>query len=116
MSKVQELVGYVQRWNKNGDEHPAWGLRLAESHGKGDERTYTNYTVKVSRASGIDLRQFKKDDRLRISGTQQTESREYDGKRYDNLVIWAETVEIANSTPAQTPDNWVEVDDPDAPF
>jgi single-stranded DNA-binding protein len=69
----------------------------------------------VSRASGIDLTQFRKGDRVKVSGKEVTETREHDGKKFYDLVLWADRVEHAerssggaqgsqNTQPAQTPD------------
>lgn len=90
-----KMTGYVQDWNKNSPEHPEWGMKVDEAHGKkGEEKVYTNYTVKVSRQAGIDLRNFKKGDRVTVTGQLVSEAREWEGKKLKNLVIWATTVGI----------------------
>jgi len=114
VAKVSELIGYVGKWSKNQDQHPAWALKLSEAHGKGDEKTYTDWTVKVSKASGLDLAKFQPGDRVTVAGRSTTEVREYEGKSYKNLVLWADSIEKAEQKSA-IPNNWVEVDD-GAPF
>lgn len=93
---------FIEPWTKNTEAHPAWGLKSAETHRKknesGDYETSgrTFRTVKVSRASGIDLTQFAKGDRIKVEGQEITETREHEGKKYYDLVVWARTVEIAS--------------------
>ena len=100
---------FIEPWTKNSDEHPAWGMKSAETHRKkkdGSDHEYettgrTFRTVKVSRASGIDLTQFRKGDRVKVTGQESTEGREYDGKKYYDLVVWAQTVEAADRGQSQ---------------
>jgi hypothetical protein len=101
MAKI-EFEAFVEPWTKNTDEHPAWGIKTAETHSKKNPETdryettgRTFRTVKVSRASGIDLTAFRKGDRVQVFGTEQTETREYEGKKYYDLVVWADRVEPA---------------------
>lgn len=115
MAKIEELIGYVQKWSKDKVEHPNWALKLSESHGKDEQRTYTDWTVKVSKASGLDLTQFKNGDRVKIAGRSTTEQREYEGKTFKNLVVWADSIEAMQSSKPAIPNTWVEVDD-GAPF
>jgi hypothetical protein len=92
------MTGYVQDWNKNTPQHPAWGMKVDEAHGKkGEERVYTNYTVKVSKQSNIDLTSFRKGDRVKVRGQLVSEAREWEGKKLKNLVIWADFVTVDDS-------------------
>lgn len=99
---------FVEPWTRNTEQHPAWGLKSAETHSKkNDEGKYetsgrTFRTVKVSRASGIDLTQFAKGDRIKVEGQEVTETREHDGKKYYDLVVWAKTVEVAERGQSQS--------------
>jgi hypothetical protein len=117
MAKIEVESAFIEAWTKNEDQHPAWGMKTAEPHSRKKEgggyetvgRTFR--TVKVSRASGIDLTQFKKGDRVTIIGKEVTETREHEGKKYYDLVLWADRVEPARggaatgapSAPVQQP-------------
>ena len=103
MAKIEIESAFVEAWTKNTDEHPTWGMKTAEPHSrKNDAGKYetvgrTFRTVKVSRASGIDLTQFRKGDRVAIWGKEVTETREHEGKKFYDLVVWADRVEVAES-------------------
>lgn len=103
MAKIEIESAFVEAWSKNDDQHPAWGMKTAEPHSrKNDEGTFetvgrTFRTVKVSRASGIDLTQFRKGDRVQVWGKEVTESREHDGKKYYDLIVWADRIEASAS-------------------
>ena len=104
-----KFEAFVEAWTKNSDEHPAWGIKSAETHRKkNEEGTYetigrTFRTVKVSRASGIDLSPFVKGDRVKVVGQESTETREYEGKKYYDLVVWAESVTASERGQSQAP-------------
>ena len=121
MAKIEVESAFVEAWTKNEEQHPAWGMKTAEPHSRKKEgggyetvgRTFR--TVKVSRASGIDLTQFRKGDRVQVFGKEVTETREHEGKKYYDLVLWADRVERAQggavtaspSAPVQPePDVW----------
>ncbi|OOB91206.1 hypothetical protein [Rathayibacter sp. VKM Ac-2630] len=96
------FTAFVESWTKNAEQHPAWGMKTAETHRKkdGDEwvdngRTFR--TVKVAYGVDLDLTQFRKGDRVNIVGTEVTESREHDGKKYYDLVVKATSVELAQT-------------------
>lgn len=111
MSKIEIESAFVEAWTRNEDQHPAWGMKTAEPHSRKREngdgyetvgRTFR--TVKVSRSSGIDLTQFGKGDRVQVWGREVTETREHEGKKFYDLVVWADRVELApqsggNSSP-----------------
>jgi hypothetical protein len=100
-TQIQIESAFVEAWNKNTEQHPAWGMKTADTHSKKDEagkyqtvgRTFR--TIKVGRDSGIDLTQFAKGQRVAIWGREVTEEREYDGKKFYDLVVWADRVELA---------------------
>ena len=113
MAKIEIESAFIEAWTKATDQHPSWGMRTAEPHSrKNDAGKYetvgrTFRTVKVSRASGIDLTQFRKGDRVTVWGKEVTESREYEisgeiRKAYE-LVVWADRVELAESRAAASP-------------
>lgn len=103
MAKIEIESAFVEPWTKNDEQHPAWGMKTAEPHSRKKEgggyetvgRTFR--TIKVSRASGIDLTQFRKGDRVQVFGKEVTETREHDGKKYYDLVLWADQVERAST-------------------
>lgn len=103
MAKIEIESAFVESWTRNQDEHPAWGMKTAEPHSrKGDDGKFetvgrTFRTVKVSRNSGIDLSQFAKGDRVQVWGREVTETREHEGKKFYDLVVWADRVELAAS-------------------
>lgn len=111
MSKIEIESAFVEAWTRNEEQHPAWGMKTAEPHRRKREgsdeydtvgRTFR--TVKVSRSSGIDLTQFRKGDRVQVWGREVTETREHEGKKFYDLVVWADWVEPApqsggNSSP-----------------
>jgi hypothetical protein len=90
----------------------AWGLKTAEPHSRKNEqgkyetvgRTFR--TLKVSRSSGILLEQFNKGDRISFEGRELTESRKSaDGsKTFYDLVVWADSITRAGTTPTPAPD------------
>jgi len=128
MAKIEIESAFVEAWNKTTDQHPAWGMKTAEPHskkndaGKYDTVGRTFRTIKVSRASGIDLTQFAKGDRVKVWGSEQTETREHEGKKYYDLIVWADRVEPADNkgqspAPAKTADEpWGNLTSADVPF
>lgn len=125
MAKI-EFEAFVEPWTKNQDEHPAWGLKSAESHRrKGDDGKWvtqgrTFRTVKVSRQSGIDLTSFRKGERVKVTGSEVTETREHEGKKYYDLVVWADVIVAAEgqqqSAPAPTEEWFPSDSDAPTPF
>lgn len=118
------LIGFVDNWTKNTPEHPDWAMRVTEPHRKKDGDQWvttsrTNYTIKSAYDVDIDFTQFPVGARVEIVGKQLTETTEKDGKRYDNLIIKAETVTILDAprnqapaaAPTQVPAGWEPVSD-----
>ena len=109
MAKVEIESAFVEAWTKNQDQHPSWGMKTAEPHSrKNDDGKYetvgrTFRTVKVSRASGIDLTAFRKGDRVQVWGKEVTETREHEGKKYYDLIVWADRVEPVGSSSNAAP-------------
>lgn len=103
MAKIEIESAFVEPWTRNQDEHPSWGMKTAEPHSrKNDDGKYetvgrTFRTVKVSRNSGIDLTEFRKGDRVQVWGNETTETREHEGKKFYDLVVWADRVERIDS-------------------
>ena len=103
MSKIEIESAFVESWTKNTEEHPAWGMKTAEPHSRKNEdgkyetvgRTFR--TIKVPRSTGIDLTTFRKGDRVQVWGREVTETREHEGKKYYDLIVWADRVEIVGS-------------------
>ena len=81
--------------------NPTFVLKIAEPHSRQDDQgnwqtvARTFFDVKVKKDSGIDLSQFAKGARVKISGSQRTEVREHGGKKFYTLVVWADRIELA---------------------
>ena len=110
MAKIEIESAFVESWNKNTELHPFWGMKVAEPHSrKNDEGKFetvgrTFRTVKVSKSSGIDLTQFVKGDRVQVWGKEVTEVREFEGKKFYDLIVWADRVEfVARQGGSQSP-------------
>jgi single-stranded DNA-binding protein len=102
MAKIEIESAFVEAWTKNAEEHPSWGMKTAEPHSrKNEEGKYetvsrTFRTIKVPRSTGIDLTIFRKGDRVQVWGREVTETREHEGKKFYDLVVWADRVEIVD--------------------
>jgi single-stranded DNA-binding protein len=90
------------------EDNKGFVLKVAEPHSrKNDQGGYdtvsrTFFDVKVSRESGINLEQFVKGSRVAITGQQKTEVREYEGKKYYTLTIWASSINpLSQGAPQQ---------------
>lgn len=87
---------------------PAFVLKVSEPHSKKDENgkwqtvSRTFFDIKVGRESNIDLGRFVKGDRVTFNGSQKTDVREHEGKKYYTLTVWADDVaHVDGATPAQ---------------
>jgi len=103
MAKI-EYTAFVEDWTQNNPQHPDWAMKTAEPHRKKDGDQWvttarTFRTVKGGYANDqpvrIDFTQFRKGDRVTITGTEVTEVRESNGKKYYDLVVKATDVRIA---------------------
>jgi len=94
------FTGFVVEWSKANPQNPDWGMRVSEPHRKkdGDQWVTVGRTVRTVKAAygvQVNFGSFKVGDRVIVVGKEVTETSEKDGKRYDNLVVKAETIEIA---------------------
>jgi len=111
MAKI-EYTAFVEDWTQNNPQHPDWAMKTAEPHRKKDGDQWvttarTFRTVKGGYANDqpvrIDFTQFRKGDRVVIAGTEVTEVRESNGKKYYDLVVKATSVRIAEQNGQQQP-------------
>ena len=127
MAKIEIDSAFVESWTRNEEQHPAWGMKTTEQHrrkndaGEWETVGRTFRTVKVSRSSGIDLTMFSKGDLVTVRGREVTEVREHEGKKFYDLVVWADEVRVAEgSQQSQAPvsqpaDTWATPTD-ETPF
>jgi hypothetical protein len=134
MSKIEIELAFVEAWNRTDPTHPNWIMKCAEPHskknadGKYETIARTFRTIRVSKASGIDLSQFAKGDRVQVWGNELTVTRVHAGKTYYDLVVWADRVERVGESghrPATTsevgedceqPTGYTELSDTETPF
>lgn len=115
MSKI-EFEAFVE--DVLTSQSGAFGLKTAEPHSRKDENdkwktvARTFRSVKASRESGIDFGEFAKGDRVKIWGNEKTEVREHEGKKYYDLVCWADRVERTGDAPSASPATEPAVSDP----
>lgn len=100
MAKIEIASAFVEEQVGN----PVFVLKVAEPHSRKDDQgqwqtvSRTFFDVKVSRESQIDLSQFAKGSRIQVWGSQKTEVREHQGKKFYTLVIWADRIEAAQGS------------------
>lgn len=100
MAKVEIASAFVEEQVGS----PTFVLKVAEPHSKKDDQgnwqtvARTFFDVKASKDSGIDLGQFGKGARIKIVGSQKTEVREHQGKKFYTLMIWADSIELAQGS------------------
>lgn len=90
----------------------AFALKVTETHRAKNEagewytkaRTYR--TVKAGKDTGIDFSQFYENTRVKVVGSEITEEREYEGKKYYDLVVWASSIETLESKNNNQADAW----------
>jgi hypothetical protein len=103
------FTAFVEPWTKANSEHPSWGMKTAEPHRKKDGEAWvtvgrTFRTVKSAYGVEIDFTKFRAGDRIVVDGTEVTEMREANGQKYYDLVVKADSVELAESnTPTFPP-------------
>lgn len=84
------------------EDNKGFVLKIAEPHSKKNEQggydtvSRTFFDVKVRKDSGINLEQFVKGQRVQLAGRLMTDVREYEGKKFYTLTIWADTVSLAD--------------------
>lgn len=83
------------------EDNKGFVLKIAEPHSKKNDQggydtvSRTFFDVKVRKDSGINLEQFVKGQRVQLAGRLMTDVREYEGKKFYTLTIWADTVVLA---------------------
>lgn len=102
MAKI-EFTGFVEDWTQNNPQHPDWAMKTAEPHRKrdGDQWVTTARTFRTVKAGyendqpvRIDFTQFAKGQRVNVVGTELTEVRESNGKKYYDVVVKATSVRV----------------------
>lgn len=106
-----------------------WMMKTSEPHrvqvdGQWKTVSRTYRTVKAAYGVTIDFSQFVPGERIKVVGRESTTVREYDGKKFYDLICKAESVErvMANEFPARTDADVSQViadafpTDSDAPF
>jgi hypothetical protein len=100
MAKI-EFTGFVDPWSATEDQHPKWGMKVVELHSRKNEKTNewetvgrTWRTVRAAYGTEIDFTQFKKGDRVEVTGVEVTLASESNGKKYYNLTVNASTVTL----------------------
>lgn len=85
------------------EDNKGFVLKIAEPHSKKNDHggydtvSRTFFDVKVRKDSGIDLSQFTKGQRVQLAGRLMTDVREYEGKKFYTLTIWADSVSLADA-------------------
>lgn len=83
------------------EDNKGFVVKIAEPHSKKNDQggydtvSRTFFDVKVRKDSGIDLSQFEKGQRVQVEGRLVTDVREYEGKKFYTLTIWADKVAYA---------------------
>lgn len=95
MSTIQIKSAFVE-------DNKGFVVKIAEPHSKKNDQggydtvSRTFFDVKVRKDSGIDLSQFVKGQRIQVEGRLMTDVREYEGKKFYTLTIWADKVAHAD--------------------
>lgn len=99
MAKI-EFTGFVDPWSATEDQHPKWGMKVVELHSKKNDKDVwetvgrTWRTVRAAYGTEVDFTQFKKGDRVVITGTEVTVASESNGKKFYNLTVNAASVAL----------------------
>lgn len=117
MADIQVKSAFVDKVLAGNDG--AWGLKTSEPHSrKNDTGGYdtTGRTFRTIRGKGIDWSQFQERDRITFFGREETIEREHEGKKYYDLIVWVDAVNVirpqqgqsqpAQSAPAQSQEPW----------
>lgn len=105
MAKIEIPSAFVE-------DNKGFVLKIAEPHSRKDEQgkwqtvSRTFFDVKASRDSGIDLSVFEKGARVAVWGSQKTEVREHQGKKYFTLTVWADRIEAVGASGGAAGDGW----------
>ncbi len=109
---IIEFTGFVQEVKNEKKMTVSEGHRKKDNNGDYYTAARTYRTIKPGYDSGILFNDFKKDDMVKVTGREITETWTYEGKDYKDLVVQADSVEIAeprakqeNSAPQQE-DPW----------
>lgn len=96
MAKIDVQFAYVE--DVLGNDRGVWALKTSEPHSRKNDRdewetvSRTFRTLRVGKDSGIILDTFAKGDRISFTGTEKTDVREHNGKKYYDLLVWADTL------------------------
>lgn len=104
MAKV-EFTAWVRPWKVDKvtkeaiGTHPNWAIKTAESHRKEIDGVWqtvgqTFRTVKAGFGREIDFTSFKDGDRVLVIGNEMTETSEYNGVKYYDLIVKADSVTL----------------------
>lgn len=99
MAKIEVQSAFVEDVLSN--DRGVWALKTSEPHSRKNDRdewetvSRTFRTVRVGRDSGINLETFAKGDRISFTGTEKTDVREHQGKKYYDLLVWADSILLA---------------------
>ncbi len=102
MSTIQIKSAFVE-------DNKGFVVKIAEPHSKKNDQggydtvSRTFFDVKVRKDSGIDLSQFVKGQRVQVEGRLVTDVREYEGKKFYTLTVWADKVAHAEQGGAGRP-------------
>lgn len=111
MAKI-EFTGFVDPWSASEEQHPKWGMKVVELHSRKKENSEewetvgrTWRTVRAAYGTEIDFTEFKKGDRVTITGTEVTVASESNGKKFYNLTVNAASITAEQTSPKNS--EWV---------
>ncbi|MFF3029126.1 hypothetical protein [Microbacterium sp. NPDC057944] len=103
MAKIDVQFAFVEDVLSN--ERGVWALKTSEPHSRKNDRdewetvSRTFRTVRAGKDSGLLLDTFAKGDRISFAGTEKTDVREHQGRKFYDLLVWADSISIANGRP-----------------